>query len=979
MADQVTLRPIGNGLDDNNDGTGYQFTSPSGVGPYAWNLTDYTWAGNQRCKAARGIIRYRTGNGGVDLHVALGRPGVGNTETLYVTNQADNPTTFWGSWIHSAPGGVEWSQSIVNAMTWVVWDNDQGVSLPYITEGYVDLLIQTQPTVGITSPSWNQKLFPTQPTISWNFDAKGEGIRAHEVKIFTAAVAEGGGFDPNSSGTVWASGRVGGAANSKQVGTALSYGTAYYAYVRMAGDFNGADWWSNWASVRFIINSPSVTSAVTVTPATPITDRNTPTIGWTYSDVDGDAQEHYYVRVFPESVYSAGGFTPDTDVGTAWNSGVVTNSAARSVITGPLSPNVNYKAYVYTTDTGSGQRWSTPAVSGVFVITTAPGVVTDPPAVPEVTDITTDQAGQRLAVTLQGRGNMMTRNQASGDTGNLGLTPDANLAAAALIRDTAVTLQGGGSWKATPTVNGTTMAFRTSRDNGHGPFPVTPGRTYTALGSSRSASTGRASQLLIRWHDAAGALLSTTTGATTTNNSSSWAAHYVTGVAPASAAWAEIVMQTVTPSEAHSWENLSFAPGTSTTWTRGGLALELGAMADSFNRADSAASIGIADVGGAWNMMSGTWGIQGNRAYLVTATDGTEGQAVLTSFFLADGYVEADLALSAVRAVTGLIFRVLDSNNLMMVEVAKVGATDSIVLYKRVAGTWTALATVAGAGLILGTTIKLRVEFYGGQVLVYVDGVQRITYLMLAGELNQFGAYGKHGLRLYRHSTNGDDGATRIDNFRAGNLPTQRLTLQRSLDDGATWENVRNAVGLQPGEQQAIVYDYEVPSGVLAQYRAIAAASEAGNAVSSAYSAVLAQSVALTNTTWWLKDAVDPDLNMAIKVAPPFQFRRKEAVQTFDPMGRSTAVYVSDGAKGIEGSLNVWVRDAAEYDALAAILGNGRALLLSDPLGRAWWVKFGAQDWELIRAQPQVGETSPIRHFHSLSLPFTEVAAPAVV
>jgi hypothetical protein len=965
---------------DNNDGT-YFYGIMDTVDTFELDFTTYVLGGDQRCAGARLVSRIGGTSSGFQFNMDcwLYSPGyTGDGGWAGYNGTWGQWSAVWNNWFVA-----ELSQAAINALR-AVYRKLSGVTTPAVSESYIDLDIRTKPTVSITSPATDQRVFPTQPTVTWNYDSKGDTVNAHQVKVFTNAQVAAGGFNPDTSGNVWDSGRVGGAATSKQSGVALAHGGTYWFYVKLATDFLGGDWWSNWAAVRFIVNSPPVVSAVTVTPATPITTTNRPTIGWTFSDVDGDAQEHYYIRVFPESVYSALGFSPDSDTGAAWFSGAVANSGARSAQTGPLTPNVNYKAYVYATDLGSGTRWSIPAASGVFVIQVAPGLVFDIPAVPEVLGVTTDQDAQRLAVTLTGRDNYLTRNQASADTGTLGMEPDANVNTVTMTRDTATSLQGGASWKLTPLTLGVTTSFRSTRIGGRGPFPVTPGRTYTALGSSRSSTgTGRASQLLIRWFDAAGVLLSTTTGATTVDSNAAWTPLAVTAVAPAGAAWAEIVPQNVTPSEAHYWENLSFAPGSSTTWTRGGLAYELGALSDGFNRADSAVTLGSADVGGAWTAHLGTWGVSGNRAYLAAAGSPSDNVVSLSSAYLADGYVEADLTLSTVRANAGLVFRSLDNNTFLMARLVKTPANgnDIIELYKRVSGTYTQLAAVSAAGLVLGGTYKLRAEFYGGQVYVFVNGVQRIAYLMLAGELNQFGAYGGYGFYIASDAANGafDDRASRFDNFRAGLVATQEITLQRSLDDGATWENVRNAVDLQPLGQQAIVYDYEVPAGKLARYRAITTASEAGNVVTSGYSATLAQTVALTIDRWWLKDAVDPALNMPITVAPPFQFRRKEPMQTFDPMGRKDSVWTSDGAKGIEGALNIWVKDRATYDQLEAILGNGRSLLLADPMGRSWWVKFADQDWEFIRAQPQATETTKLRHFHALSLPFVEVSAPAVI
>lgn len=968
-------------LADNNDGT-YIYGIMDTLDLFELDFTTYALASDQRCAGARLVSRIGGTSSGFQFHVECWlRPGGMGAGGI------DNYSGTWGQWtpVWNSWYSAELPQAAIDGIRGV-YRKYAGTTTPAISESYIDLDIRTRPTVSITSPTLDQRVFPQRPTISWNYDAKGDTVLSHQVKIFTNAVVLGGGFDPAASATAWDSGMVGGAANSKQVGVDLAHGGTYWAYVRMTTDFLGTHWYSSWAAIRFIVNTPPTITALGTNPATPITTTNQPSITGTYNDVDGNAAYRFQVKVFSETQAGyAGGGAIDTSP-TIWdsgehNAGAIASGGAFSIPVGAaLSPNVNYKAAVRANESVSSGRWGPWTLGAAFVITTAPGVVFDPPAVPEVTGITTDQDAQRLVVTLQGRGNMLTRNQASADTGNIGMEPEANLAVAWLARDTTVTLQGGGSWKNTPAVNGVTMSMRTTRTSARGPLAVTPGRTYTALGSSRSAGTGRNARLRIRWYNAAGTYLSITDGTSSVNASGSWKSHFVTAVAPANAVWAEVLWEVTTPSEAHYWDNLYFAPGGSdAVWSRGGLAFEADGLADSFDRANSAASLGSADQGGAWTAHNGTWGIQSNRGYLVTG-GGVHALASLSSPYLADGFVEADIQLSSVRASVGLMFRGLDGNNALIVRIHSSAGTDALHLYKRVAGTFTLLGSSTPSGTQLGGTYKLRVEFYGGQILVYLDGTLRISYLLLAGEHNQFGSYSRYGLyMLHEVTTNGDDLGSRWDNFRAGQLPTQRLTLQRSLDDGATWDNVRGAVNLQPPLQEAIVYDYEVPSGVLAQYRAIADAEEAGNFVASDWSKILAQLVPLAVDSWWLKDAVDPALNTRITVAPPFQFRRKESQAVFDPVGRSTSVFVSDGPKGIEGTLNVWVKDKATYDALEAILNTGRAVLLSDPLGRSWWVKFASQDWDLIRAQPQAGDTARIRHFHGLSLPFSEVAAPAVV
>lgn len=1001
MSRQVTLRPnglafssgswnlIGSGsanaaTSDDNDGTYFYFIGSGGE--VGLHFGTYTLASNERCAAARLVHRLKgSGFGDFSLDTWIRGSGFGDGGGgWYYGGDLPNWTTFWNDYYWR-----DYTQAQIDSLEGHYRNNASGITTASVAESYIDLLIYTQPTVAITGPYAGERVVSQTPTIFWNYNNQGDTIRSHQVKVFTAAVVTGGGFDPNTSSAVYDSGVVGGAATSKTINVALSYGASYYAYVRTSTDYFAADYWSNWASVQFFINSPPTVTSVTVTPTTPITTTNRPTIGWTYNDVDGNWQQAYYIRIYPESVYSVGGFDPNIsgDSGAAWSSGsvahIVTAGSTDSAQSAALSPNVNYKAYVWVSDIGTAGRWSSPVASTVFTIQTAAGLITDPPAVPEVTGVLADQANQRVVVNLQGRDNLLTRNQASVDTGIVGWQ---NVANGTLSRETTTTLQGGAALRQTTTwtTGGALDMTARSGPGGQSGFAVTPGRTYTGLGSSRAAqATTRSTRVDIRWYDSAGATISTISGTASANAQGSWGPRSVTAVAPANAAYADlllVVVGTATVSEAHLWDNMSLAPGSSTTWTRGGLISDPGQLADTFTRADSATTLGTAETGGAWSALAGTWGISGNKAYMPAGA--TDGFAVLTSNFLSDGYAEADITLSATanRAATGLVFRAADINNMLMVELTKVVGADIIGLWKRIGGTWTQLAAITSAGLVNGTTYKVRAEFYGGQILIYVDGALKLSYLMLAGDLTSLGGNSKYGFRLNSTGSTNDDVGSRFDNFKAGAARVgQIITLQRSLDGGTTWTNVRGAVDKAYNDQLGLVYDYEVPPNVLARYRAMSEAGEAGTDYDSAWSAAVVQNAILTVAEWWLKDPLDPTVNAKVNVSPPFRFTRAEPQQAYQPLGRSTAVVVTDGQKGIEGELNLWAKSKAEYDVLNALLAKSHVLLLTDPLGRQWYVKFGdSQDWELVRAQPAAGETTPIRYLHSVRLPFVEVAAPAV-
>jgi hypothetical protein len=208
---------------------------------------------------------------------------------------------------------------------------------------------------------------------------------------------------------------------------------------------------------------------------------------------------------------------------------------------------------------------------------------------------------------------------------------------------------------------------------------------------------------------------------------------------------------------------------------------------------------------------------------------------------------------------------------------------------------------------------------------------------------------------------------------------TQYFVIQRSLDAGATWTTIRSA-NEAPATAGSVLttWDYEVPRGVAPKYRVQTVATPGTGRVSSAWSATQSP-VALVLTGWWLKDPLSPSLNIQVTVAS-FSFRRKEPQSVYEPLGRSEALVVSDGVRGIDGNLELWAKTAAVYNAVEALLLTGHSLWLEDVLGRRWYVKFGdATDWSLIRATPAAGETTAIRHLHAVSLPFTQVAVPTGV
>lgn len=297
---------------------------------------------------------------------------------------------------------------------------------------------------------------------------------------------------------------------------------------------------------------------VATAPTDPVTTTSRPPVTWTYSDAEGAAQESYETKIFTAAQYGALGFDPATST-PEWTSGVQASSGARSATpTVDLTHGVTYRAYVRASQAGG--QWS----AWSFILFT---VTLDQPAAPTLT-ATADPAHGRTVLAVQGRDNLLSANQASFETDTAGWAATTGT----LGRSTAQAAHGAASGTITTTgagVNGATTPTGTSG------LPVVAGKTYTALASFRlAAALTRTARLFVNWYTAAGSLISATANADVAPTNSGWTQAAVTAAAPANAAFAAIVVQLVNAagaSEVLHFDKIGLAPGSSTTWTRGGL------------------------------------------------------------------------------------------------------------------------------------------------------------------------------------------------------------------------------------------------------------------------------------------------------------------------------------------------------------------------------------------------------------------------
>lgn len=228
-------------------------------------------------------------------------------------------------------GGGGWVQADVNAISnylKIVTNSGSNLTLR-IYKMWVELGVISVPSLTNISPvgSGHSK----RPTIAWTYNGSGEPQRRSSVYVFTRAVAEAGGFDLTTAiaaGTyVWWNGAPLDSSPFQTVGTDLTPGTEYVAFVAVSKDYAGSDYWSLGAEAAKFTRGPvfKINANPTVTvdaPVTPVTNTNRPTIGAVYADAENNPMTGFQMRVFTAAQYGIGGFDPATSPAT-FDTGVV--------------------------------------------------------------------------------------------------------------------------------------------------------------------------------------------------------------------------------------------------------------------------------------------------------------------------------------------------------------------------------------------------------------------------------------------------------------------------------------------------------------------------------------------------------------------------------------------------------------------------------------------------------------------------------
>lgn len=158
---------------------------------------------------------------------------------------------------------------------------------------------------------------------------------------------------------------------------------------------------------------------------------------------------------------------------------------------------------------------------------------------------------------------------------------------------------------------------------------------------------------------------------------------------------------------------------------------------------------------------------------------------------------------------------------------------------------------------------------------------------------------------------------------------TDLLELQRSDDGGVSWAPLRTVDGggvATPISGALTIWDYEAPMDIAVRYRARGLHSTGGVVGAGPWSA--SATATWTSATQWLKHPVTPALNLALVVHSYPDVGLAPRAGTFQSLGASRPIVVSDTPSGPSGTIAFWMNDSAEQAALDALVATGTPLLL---------------------------------------------------
>lgn len=158
------------------------------------------------------------------------------------------------------------------------------------------------------------------------------------------------------------------------------------------------------------------------------------------------------------------------------------------------------------------------------------------------------------------------------------------------------------------------------------------------------------------------------------------------------------------------------------------------------------------------------------------------------------------------------------------------------------------------------------------------------------------------------------------------------VEVQRSIDAGATWVDVRGAtyVDATGDADTFVIVDYEAPNGVDVDYRARATRILSTLPITGSWVETSA-SESWSSTDCWLKAPNAPTLNVTFKLGGRDPVRRARRTGVFSVVGLDAPVTVSDVRSKRSGTLRVVTETSGEAEDLDELLVGSAVLLVQFP------------------------------------------------
>jgi hypothetical protein len=260
-----------------------------------------------RCSGVRIEAHAQTNGGAFILWMGNGPQNTepnGRGETGFATNLAQVVTA--GPWVDQAMGASvgtfkEWETADLNDLrVKFVTAATVGLGAAWVYRLSMTARMVARPYAQFDTPGNGSSVATLTPRLTWSQQNQGrapEPQKKYFVKIFNKATVDASpSFNPETASALHQA-LVSSSANFADIPEGrLDYDKQYTAFVKVATDFQGTDWFGPW-SLRRDFNSPSKPVVTVTAPTGTIIDTARPEIRWTWADSNGDKQAMYKVMI----------------------------------------------------------------------------------------------------------------------------------------------------------------------------------------------------------------------------------------------------------------------------------------------------------------------------------------------------------------------------------------------------------------------------------------------------------------------------------------------------------------------------------------------------------------------------------------------------------------------------------------------------------------------------------------------------------